>query len=269
MKFSVLMSLYDKENPQFLAESLASLTEQTLQADEIILVFDGKINDNLQQVVTDFQAKLPLKIIPLPQNIGLGQALNVGLNHCQYEWIFRMDTDDICLPRRFEQQIIFIQKHSKIAVVGGQIIEFENDISHRKKSRTVPISHNEIASYAKSRNPINHMTVAFQKSAVQAVGGYRHAPLFEDYDLWVRLLQAGYQFANLPEILVYARAGEAMYERRGGLVYAKTEWQMQRRFYQAGFLGVAQVLKNLLIRVPIRLLPNVLRAWVYKKLLRK
>lgn len=92
----------------------------------------------------------------------------------------------------------------------------------------------------KSRNPINHMTVAFKQSAVQAVGSYRHAPLYEDYDLWVRLLVASYQFANLPDVLVYARAGEAMYERRGGLSYAKHEIAMQQNFYGQGFLTIAQ-----------------------------
>ena len=113
------------------------------------------------------------------------------------------------------------------------------------------------------------LTVAFKKSAVQAVGSYRHAPLFEDYDLWVRLLLAGYQFANLPEVLVYARAGDAMYERRGGLAYARYEWAIQQSFYQQGFLPIAQLLKNLAIRLPVRLLPNSLRSLVYQKLLRK
>lgn len=269
MKFSVLMSLYDKENPDFLAECFASLVNQTLQADDIVLVLDGQINLALQQVVQDFQDKLPLKIIDLAENVGLGQALNAGLNACQNDWVIRMDTDDICVPDRFEQQIHFIQTHPYIDVLGGQIIEFEQDILQGKKSRTVPTSHDAIFQSAKSRNPINHMTVAFKKSAVQAVGSYRHAPLFEDYDLWVRLLVAGYKFANLPDVLVYARAGDAMYERRGGWDYAQYEWAIQQSFYQKGFLNLAQLLKNLAIRLPVRLLPNRLRSLIYQILLRK
>ncbi len=192
MKFSVLMSLYDKENPEFLSECLASLVNQTRQADEIVLVFDGAINLALQKVVQEFKPQLPLTIIALTKNVGLGQALNAGLNACQHDWVMRMDTDDICVANRFEQQINFIQSHPEIDVLGGQIIEFEKQLSQGKKSRTVPTSHEAIFTSAKSRNPINHMTVAFKKSAVQAVGSYRHAPLFEDYDLWVRLLVAGY-----------------------------------------------------------------------------
>lgn len=263
------MSLYDKEKPEFLTECLASLANQTLPADEIVLVFDGQINSALQQVVQNFHSKLPLKTILLEKNVGLGQALNAGLNACQNDWVIRMDTDDICVANRFEQQIQFIQTHPDIDVLGGQIIEFEQDISQGKKSRTVPTSHDAIFKSAKSRNPINHMTVAFKKSVVQAVGSYRHAPLFEDYDLWVRLLVAGYKFANLPDVLVYARAGEAMYERRGGWDYAQYEWAIQQAFYRQGFLNIAQLLKNLAIRLPVRLLPNGLRSWVYQTLLRK
>lgn len=269
MKFSVLMSLYDKEQPEYLAKSLASLVEQTLLADEVVLVFDGLINPNLQQVVNTFKNQLPLKIIALEKNVGLGQALNAGLAQCQYDWVLRMDTDDICVPNRFEQQMDFIQNHPNISVLGGQIIEFEGDKAEGKKSRTVPTTHPQIGQYAKSRNPINHMTVAFKKSAVLAVGSYRHAPLYEDYDLWVRLLMAGCQFANLPDVLVYARAGQAMYERRGGLDYAKYEIGMQQNFYGQGFLNLAQVIKNLAIRLPVRLLPNSVRSLVYQKLLRK
>lgn len=263
------MSLYDKEQPQFLEDCLASLINQTLQADEIVLVFDGFINDGLQKIVQDFQAKLPLNIIALETNVGLGQALNAGLTACQNDWVIRMDTDDICVANRFEMQINFIQNHVDISVVGGQIIEFENDLANGKKSRSVPTTHEQIVQYAKSRNPINHMTVAFKKSAVLAVGSYRHAPLYEDYDLWVRLLVAGYKFANLPDVLVYARAGQAMYERRGGLSYAKNEIAMQHNFYGQGFLNWIQVIKNLAIRLPVRLLPNSVRSLIYQKLLRK
>lgn len=269
MQFSVLMSLYDKEKPEYLQQCFESLIKQTLPADEIVLVLDGQINASLQAVVQDWQDKLPLKVVLLPDNVGLGKALNAGLTHCEHNWIFRIDTDDICVPTRFAQQMAFIQQRPNVDVVGGQIIEFEGEIANGKKNRTVPTSHDDIIKYAKSRNPINHMTVAYRKSAVEAVGSYRHAPLFEDYDLWVRLLLNGEKFANLPDTLVYARAGKAMYERRGGVDYAKYEIGMQQAFYQMGFLSFAQMLKNLAIRVPVRLLPNWLRSWVYQKLLRK
>lgn len=269
MKFSVLMSLYAKENPDNLQQCLLSLTNQTLLADEIVLVFDGVIGGDLQQVINDFSDKLPFKFVKLDKNVGLGQALNVGLQHCSYEWVLRMDTDDICVPERFSKQIDFIKHNPDIVVFGGQIIEFKEKVDDSQVLKQVPTNHKKILAYAKSRNPINHMTVAFKKSAVLAVGSYHHAPLYEDYDLWVRLLVNQQKFANLSDILVYARAGQAMYERRGGLNYAKHECAIQYQFYQLGFLNSFQLLKNLAIRLPVRLLPNFVRSGIYKRLLRK
>ena len=101
MKFSVLMSLYHNEAPAHLHACLASLAAQTLPADDIVLVYDGELPVALEAVVQSFQAALPLHIVRLPHNVGLGHALNQGLPHCRHEWVMRMDTDDICLPQRF------------------------------------------------------------------------------------------------------------------------------------------------------------------------
>lgn len=272
VNFSVLMSIYHKESPLCFDECMKSLWDnQTLKPTQIVLVKDGILTPKLEQVILAWQEKLDnvLKIVALDTNVGLGRALNIGLEHCIYDWVFRMDTDDICVPERFEKQVNFILNNPNIDVVGGQIIEFENNINDSQTIKSVPINHQNIVKYAKSRNPINHMTVAFKKSVVQKVGGYRHAPLYEDYDLWVRLLLSGYQFVNLPDVLVYARAGNAMYERRGGLNYIKIEIQMQKQFYISGFLNSFEVYKNLAIRLPIRLFPNSVRAFFYQVFLRK
>jgi len=194
--------------------------------------------------------------VRLPQNVGLGRALNAGLQACAHEWVCRMDTDDICHSERFARQLAFVAVHPQIDVCGSQIDEFEHTPADAAHSRRVPCEHEEIARFAKSRNPINHMTVCYRKLAVLAAGNYQHAPLYEDYDLWVRMLLNGCRFANLPEVLVYARAGDDMYRRRGGWAYAKNELAMQRRFYRTGFLSMAQWAKNVLLRLPVRLLPE-------------
>ena len=122
MKFSVLMSLYIKENPEYLRACFASLVAQTRPADEIVLVFDGAVTPELEAVVDEFESQLPLKLVKLPQNLGLGKALNEGLLHCSYDWVFRMDTDDICVPERFEKQTAFINAHPDTIIFGGQIV---------------------------------------------------------------------------------------------------------------------------------------------------
>ena len=124
MKFSVLMSLYIKENPQYLRECFESLVAQTHPADEIVLVFDGAVTPELEAVVSEFETKLPLNLVKLPKNLGLGKALNEGLKHCSHDWVFRMDTDDICVPERFAKQVAFIEQHPDTIIFGGQIAEF-------------------------------------------------------------------------------------------------------------------------------------------------
>ena len=170
--FSVLMSLYAKEKPQYLRECFESLVAQTHQADEVVLVFDGPVTPELEAVVAEFEAKLPLKVVKLVKNNGLGKALNEGLKHCAYDWVFRMDTDDVCLPQRFAKQIAFIERYPETVVFGGQIAEFDRDVNHIVSYRHVPTAAQEIIKFTQKRCPFNHMTVAYQKSAVVCCGGY-------------------------------------------------------------------------------------------------
>lgn len=226
MKFSVLMSLYIKENPQFLRECFESLVAQTRQADEIVLVFDGAVTPELESVVIEFETKLPLKLVKLPQNRGLGKALNEGLLHCDYDWVFRMDTDDICLPERFEKQVAFIEQNPDTIIFGGQIAEFGENIQDIIAYRNVPTKAEEIVKFTRLRCPFNHMTVAYKKSAVQACGGYQD--LQEDYNLWVTMAANGNNVANLADLLVYARVGNGMVSRRHGWNYFKSEWRLMK-----------------------------------------
>ena len=147
---------------------MASLAAQTLPPNEIVLVYDGGLPESLEAVVASFSGSLPLKIVRLPQNVGLGRALNAGLQACAHEWVCRMDTDDICHHERFARQLAFVAAHSELDVCGSQIDEFEHTPADAAHSRRVPCEHGEIARFAKSRNPINHMTVCYRKSAVLA-----------------------------------------------------------------------------------------------------
>lgn len=111
IKFSVLMSIYAKESPEFFSQALDSLAEQTVPADEIVIVKDGTVSSELESVLAQYAAKLPLKVVGYEQNRGLGYALAFGLQHCRYDWVARMDSDDIADKFRFEKQINFITEH--------------------------------------------------------------------------------------------------------------------------------------------------------------
>lgn len=267
MKFSVLMSLYIKENPQFLCECFESLVAQTRQADEIVLVFDGAVTQELEAVVAEFEGKLPLKLVKLPQNRGLGKALNEGLQHCAYDWVFRMDTDDICVPNRFEKQVAFIEQHPDTIIFGGQIAEFGQNIQDIVAYRHVPTTSQEIIKFTQKRCPFNHMTVAYQKSAVINCGGYED--LQEDYYLWIKLVAQGQHVANLPDILVYARVGNGMVSRRRGVNQAKAEWRLFKLKHRLGIQELIPGLLTFALRSGSRLLPTSLLKAVYEKFLRK
>ncbi len=264
------MSVYKHDIAADFGTALNSIVDNNLWPNEIVLVCDGSLNAELEHTIERYVKVLPLNVYRLTKNVGLGQALAYGLNQCQYDWIARFDADDICATDRFEKQIHWLMNDSSIDVLGGQIIEFNKSISEVSTVyKKVPLEHSAIYNYAQSRNPMNHMTVMFRKSAVLHVGGYQHSPLFEDYDLWVRMLLAGYTFANLEDVLVYARAGDSLYERRGGFSYAKKEASVQYRFYKLGFLSTYHLIKNLAVRLPIRLLPNSFRRTLYSNFLRQ
>lgn len=264
------MSVYQYDNAKFFEHALQSIEANSVKSTDFVLVCDGVLTAELNEIIEDYTSKLLINVVRLPHNVGLGRALQAGIKHCKCEWIARFDADDICVTDRFAKQVSFIDQNPNIDVVGGQIVEFINDpneINARKKA--VPVAHHQIYKYAKSRNPINHVTVMFKRSAVLGSGNYQNAPLYEDYDLWVRMLIKGFKFANIDEVLVYVRGGKNMYQRRGGVLYAQQEMSMQIKFYKLGLLSILQLITNVMIRVPVRLIPSQLRGVIYNIFLRQ
>lgn len=269
IQFTVLLSLYYKENPLYLRLSLGSIFRQTLVPTEVILVKDGILTEELEQVLLEYQRLYScIIVVPLSVNQGLGRALNEGLKYCSNELIARMDTDDIAKPNRFEEQVNFMLNHPEIAVVSSWIEEFESEIDNVLSIRKLPETSDAIYQYGKSRCPINHPVVMFRKSAVLQSGGYQHFPLFEDYYLWVRMLLAGFKFYNIQKSLLYFRTSSQMFERRGGIKYAVTEVKLQYLFWTNGYIGFFRMLKNDTIRFSVRLIPNRIRSFIYRRLLR-
>lgn len=263
------MSLYDKERPEFLRQSLDSVFGQTLRTHEVVLVEDGPITDELGFVVEEYSKRYPeLKIVPLAVNGGLGHALNEGLKHCSHDLVARMDTDDVAQPDRFQKQVNFMKSHPDIDICGCWLQEFEGELSNKISVKKVPSSHNEITAYMKSRNPLNHPSVIFRKKAVIDAGGYASFPLFEDYYLWARMMVNGCKFANIPECLVNFRVSPDMYKRRGGIRYAKDSAKFQWTLHKLGITSPLAAIKASVIRGSVYILPNFIRAFIYSKFLR-
>jgi glycosyltransferase involved in cell wall biosynthesis len=269
-EFSTLLSVYKYEKAEYIKTCFDSIYKQTLQPTEIVLVEDGCLSAELYQAIDEVSKQFPHFIrVRLDQNSGLGTALAKGLEACHYDIIARMDTDDICMPDRFEKQMNYLTEHPDIDVVGTWITEFVGDPSNKISIRCLPEEPEEIFEFGKSRNPINHPTVMFRKHAVEAVGGYMPFPLFEDYHLWARMLSQHHRFHNIQESLLLFRRSPEMMLRRGGWSYAKNEVIFQKALYQMGYISWLRMIHNIILRYGIRIMPNTVRSWIYSHFLRK
>jgi hypothetical protein len=179
-----------------------------------------------------------------------------------------MDSDDICVPERFQRQVSFLESNREVDVVGSAIAEFEEDCAAPRSIRLLPAAGQALRRFAKSRTPMNHMTVVFRKASVVAAGNYETCQGFEDYHLWARMLTLGYRLHNMNDILVYARCGNGMQGRRGGLSYLIEEIEFQSFLRKMGLLDAAGSFLNILMRGPIRLAPDSIRSLCYSLFLR-
>ena len=269
-KFSVLMSIYKNEKPEYLRLALDSILNQTLLPDEILIVKDGLLTPELDKTLDEYATKNnTIKFLEFEENRGLGLALRDGVVACKNEIIARMDTDDISKSDRFQKQLNYLSQHPDIALLGTWIEEFDKDPNIPKSNSILPITYEEILKFAKRRNPFRHVSVIFKKSAVIDSGNYRHFLWFEDYDLWIRMLKKGYKAANLPEVLLSVREDKKMYERRGGWKYSKQDIKFERFLLKIGYINFFEFLTNVIIRGSVRLLPNNIRKFIYSNILRK
>lgn len=262
--FTVLMSLYDKEKPEYLSECLESIKQQSLLPSEIVIVFDGPVNSLLADVVDNYSRILPIIIVKLDVNQGLGPALNMGLQHCQNDLVARMDTDDICHHERFIQQISYMACHPNVAVIGSSIDEYDETMTFLIGRRITPISSEDIVKYARVRSPFNHMTVVFRKNMVLNAGGYIPHHFMEDYNLWLRIISLGAGFYNFSDSLVYARTGRSMISRRKGIKYLKSEFRLALLKHRLGFHNCFSAILVFFIRSVPRMFPNRLLTLVYQ-----
>ncbi len=238
-----------------------------MKPDEVVLVRDGVVPPRLQSVIDDLVATspVPVNVVALADNIGLGHALDAGLAACAHEIVARMDADDVSLPERFAIQIPLLAEGFDL--VGSALLEFhehEDDIVGR---RTPPLGEDEIRSWSRFHDPFNHPTVVYRRSMVQAVGGYQDLPLMEDYWLFARMIDAGARVANVAEPLVKYRVGAGAYARRGGWQLLRSEIVLQRQFRAAGFTSRPQYLRNLAVRGGYRLVPESLRRFAYRRVI--
>lgn len=263
--FSVLISIYKKENPSWFREALDSIFAQTLQPYEIVLVEDGPLTTELYEVIGEYQSKYPIfNIVKNEKNLGLGLALRKGVEASKTGFLMRMDTDDIIPPYRFEQQMKKIDEGYDVVSCWSQLFmgAFNNVIS----VKTRPEKHEDIVKLAHRRSPICHAGTLFRKSALLKAGNYQHCKLYEDYHLVARLIMSGAKFYNFQEVLYYVRTTPEQMNRRSGMDYLKTELSFFKEFKKMGFFSTKDYIINIAMRIVVRLMPNAVRQKVLTKI---
>ncbi len=269
--FSVLMSVYYKEDPKYFDLSLESnLVNQTLIPNEFVLVCDGDLTPELESVIDKYQKLFPeILMVYRKENGGLGKALNFGLPKCSCPLVARSDSDDVCAPDRFEKQVGFLTEHPEIGIISSYIDEFAEDWNNPNRVKTLPLTHEELYQMAKFRNPLNHMSVMMRKDDIIKIGSYRHIPYVEDYELWIRAMINGIKIANIGEVLVHARVGNGMVQRRGTKKYIKSWHLINKEMIEAGMIGYCTYLRNMIAITAFVFIPARLKEYLYEKILRK
>lgn len=270
-KFSVLMSLYIKEKAEYLNEALSSVINQTVKPSEIVIVYDGPITTELEDIVEKYISNNPglIRVIKNSENKGLGLALADGVPACTYELIARMDTDDICREDRFEKQLIEFIQDPDLDICGSHILEFEGNKDNIVTQRRVPLKNEHIKKYQKLRDGFNHVSVMFKKQSVLLAGNYQSCLLMEDTLLWANMFMHGAKGKNIDDSLVFVRIGPDMYERRGGFSYFLKYKTGRKKVYDTGFISLYDYCITLVVQFVVAIIPNKLRGLIFKKILHK
>ena len=269
--YSVLMGVYVKESPRFLQSAMESIWNQTSPTDDFVLVCDGPLTKDLDEVIAEMQAQHEdsLHVIRIEKNCGLGNALNVGIQYCRHELIARMDSDDISRPERCEKQLEVFRTLPDIGICSGIVEEFTESTDVIYARRVPPETQKEILSFAKKRNPFNHPCVMYKKNLVELAGGYKDFFLLEDYYLWVRMLQKKVHGYNIQEPLLWMRAGSDMYKRRSGYKYVKSQIALFNYMRDSGFISGVQYFNSITTRTLSSVMPNGVRRAMFKIFMRK
>ena len=186
LKFSVSMCVYSGDRPDWLNEALESVYNQTIKPDEVVLLVDGPISNELNNIVIKFETNNDLKVYRLERNYGHGIARNECLNHCSYDYVAIADADDINERTRFEKQIKCFEKDKTLSAVSSWCSHFTDSIDKVINLEKTPETDEEIKLFMKKRCPMCQPSVMFKKSVVKNAGGYQDRFLAEDYYLWIR-----------------------------------------------------------------------------------
>lgn len=270
MNYSVLLTVYKTDNPNYFKLSLESMINQTAPSDDIVVVKDGPVTEEINAVINELKVNHPeIHPLQIEKNVGLGLALNEGIKACKNELIARMDSDDISMPTRCEKQLSFFENDPDLDIVGCPVMEFVGTPNNIVGKRDVPLDNESIHKYNKRRDPFNHPTVMYRKSKVLKYGPYGDYRKNQDTDLWIKLLSNGCKAANCPEYLLMFRFDEGTYKKRKSWVNTKLLIEIRRNAWKSGYCSLLDYMFVSCAQLGIYIMPEEFQKIVYTKLLRK
>lgn len=271
MNYSVLMSVYYKENPQYLKQAIDSMLNQTLKPEQFVIVEDGKLNDFLHKMVMLYKEKYSdlFTVIELKVNVGLGMALDIGLQHCRNELVARMDSDDISLPERCEKQVKLFESDENLVIVGSNIDEFWDNPTEIKCSRVVPSEHEQIVKKIGRIQPFNHPTIMYKKSEVIRCGGYGKIRRKQDRDLFSRMINMGCKARNINESLLLFRSNADNYKRRKSWTYCKSTIEVTYAIRKRGHCSITDLIYVTIGQMILFFAPMPVMKLISDKILRR
>lgn len=266
--YSVLMSVYHNEKPEFLSLAIESILNQSLKTDDFVIICDGPLTKQLDNVLENFaKSNSCIHIFRLDKNNGLGFALNFGIQKCQNEIIMRMDSDDYSLPFRAEKQIKIINDGADIT--SGAIAEFVDDYRNTDGIRKVPLNRKEMKNFIKKRSPFNHPCVMYKKSLITSVGNYHNLLFLEDYDLWIRIYLSKCKIQNTDDVLVYMRVGNGLIDRRFSKQAKSSRKFIRKLLLKTKIINHFEFCLYSLAEFIINITPKWFKKWFYRSILRK
>lgn len=271
MKYSVLMSLYKKEKPEYLKQAIDSMINQTVKPDEIVIVEDGPLTEELYEIIDNYLKEYPelFNIVKNKENIGLGLSLNKGLTVCKNELVARMDTDDISKPERCEKQLELFKQQPELSIVGSNIDEFKDNTNNIVSVRKVPSKSDDIYNFAKRRSAFNHPTVMYRKEDILKQGGYSDLKRNQDVDLFGRMMFAGYKAENIQESLLWFRTNEDLAKRRKSWENTRSYIGTIKKFWEMGYSKFNDFVIVAIAQTIMYIMPSKLQQLIYKKFLRE
>lgn len=269
-KYTVLMCVYKNDKSEYLDISIKSMINQTIAPNEMIIVLDGEVPSSIEKLLATYQKNYNfIHVYKIENNVGLGKALDYGLNYCNNNLVARMDADDISLPSRCEKLIKLFQENPNLAIAGTNVDEFVEDTNKIISTRVVPSSYQDILKFSRRRSPFNHPTVMFKKDEVTRCGGYGVLRRKQDFDLFSRMIHSGCYALNINESLLLFRANEDNFLRRRSKEYYKSTIEVIKLNHKRGYCSWGDVQYVKIGQFVIRYSPKWLAKFLSNKLLRK